>query len=817
MELDVTLTGEIGDGTTTNRIVPMLINDLSNVIQVEIGLNHGLALTGDGTVYSWGHNGHGQIGDNTGSIRTRPVPVLKGQQVTEGAHLTGIASIVAGDNNSIAITNDGHGFIWGQNTNNQLMNANTSLSRVPVRITSDSGTTAIPNIMTIDTSSQGTVMGLLDGSVWVIGRNNRGQIGDGTLVNRNRLTTISNMGIRVTETPIRVKMESEGAQIKPSMHVGFNLLFDKIEGANYTFESLNDEIAKVTETGLVTGVRTGRTFARITEKVTGRSSDVNVLVIGENDITVPQIITTTHTSYALKADGTMWAWGRNNLGQIGDGTTLNKSIPTKVDLENIVYIAGGENHALAVTLDGEVYSWGQNNQGQLGDGTTTNRLTPVKLDLENITQVAVGLQHSLALDTEGKVWAWGRNSEGQLGNETWIASREPVQVENLTDVTFIEAGRYTSFAIRSDRLGFAWGYGWGGTLGDGTGSSKNLPSRIIGLNDITKISSSRNYQTLALRGDGTVWGWGYNISNALTNVSGSTPRQIQGPNGGFLTNVVDISMGTATGMVITESGNILGWGQNGTHELSSIETGVRPVPVQFRNSDNTPFEDSMLISLGHSTSLVAKDDGTVWGVGLNNNSQIGDGTTTNRTRPVLIGTDSISLETYRTSIKGIGGKHNIQAKYINGFNLLNPVLTGIEFKFESLNTEIAEVDEKGVVTGVNYGRTYIIVTNEETGISARLEVNVLKEDDIAIPNVEVGLRHSVALKSNGSIWTWGAENQGQLGNGSATNLNVLEPEQITITIDTEEGEKELKFKEVAAGSEHTLALTLDGEVYAVRT
>jgi len=136
---------------------------------------------------------------------------------------------------------------------------------------------------------------------------------------------------------------------------------------------------------------------------------------------------------AIKPDGTVWAWGNNIYGQLGDGTTTHRSTPVQVSgLTDVVSVAGGWAHSLAIKFDGTVWTWGNNSNGQLGDGTATNRLTPVQI-MTDVVSVAGGWGQGLAIKSDGTVWAWGRNDYGQLGDGTRTRRLTPVQVIGLTD------------------------------------------------------------------------------------------------------------------------------------------------------------------------------------------------------------------------------------------------------------------------------------------------------------------------------------------------------------------------------------------------
>lgn len=161
---------------------------------------------------------------------------------------------------------------------------------------------------------------------------------------------------------------------------------------------------------------------------------------------------------ALKTDGTVWAWGDNTFGQLGDGSTSEHSnTPVQVkNLSGVKAIAAGEDYSLALKTDGTVFAWGYNWAGQLGDGTITTRYTPVAVkNLSGVSDIAAGRAHSLALKTDGTVRSWGDNSKGQLGDGTsWTTRSTPVQVSNLGMVKALAAGEFHSLAIVKEEKEF---------------------------------------------------------------------------------------------------------------------------------------------------------------------------------------------------------------------------------------------------------------------------------------------------------------------------------------------------------------------------
>ena len=237
----------------------------------------------------------------------------------------------------------------------------------------------------------------------------------------------------------------------------------------------------------------------------------------------------------LKSDGTVWTWGYNQSGQLGDDSQTHRNVPVQVKgpggsghLADIVAAAAGGYHTLALSSDGTVWAWGHNGSGQLGNGGTGLAKTPMQVvgpggtgHLSGVVALAGGATHTMALRIDGTVWAWGYNEQGQLGNGTNVNSGVPVQVGGLTGVKAIAAGSWHSLALKSD--GTVWAWGWNsssGQLGDGTVTDHWAPVQVVGYQGNGTLTSmaaiaAGGFHSLALKSDDTTWAWGYNDYGVL--------------------------------------------------------------------------------------------------------------------------------------------------------------------------------------------------------------------------------------------------------------------------------------------------------------
>ncbi|MBE7444313.1 MAG: Ig-like domain-containing protein [Planctomycetia bacterium] len=331
---------------------------------------------------------------------------------------------------------------------------------------------------------------------------------------------------------------------------------------------------------------------------------------------------------ALKSDGTVWTWGHNFDGELGDGTTNTRYIPAQVDgLSNVIAIGAGNYHTIALKSDGTIWMWGHNGSGELGDGTTSNRTTPIQVSgLSGVSAIAGGVFHTIALKLDGTVWTWGANWVGQLGDGTTMDKSTPVQVSGLSEVIAIDGAYHHTAALKSDGTVWTWGANDYGQLGDGTNTNRTTPVQVNGLIDVTAIACGDDH-TIALKSDGTVWAWGHNDDGQLgdeTTNDRPTPVQVGG-----LSGVTAIAAGDDHTVVLKSDKTVWAWGNNGDGQLGDRTTTNRTAPVQVIG-----LGDVTTIGAGNYHTIAMKADGTVWTWGANNDGQLGDGTNTNESTPV---------------------------------------------------------------------------------------------------------------------------------------------------------------------------------------
>jgi len=444
------------------------------------------------------------------------------------------------------------------------------------------------------------------------------------------------------------------------------------------------------------------------------------------------ILAGSRSSFVIKSDRSLWAWGNNTSHTLGDGTDICRSIPVKI-MDNVVSASSGDGYTVAIKTDGSLWAWGwymywcEINKRM----DATGHDYPTKI-MNNAIAVSVGGSigggHVMAIKDDGSLWGWGDNGRGQLGDGTTTAQHNPIKI--MDDVIAVSSGWNYTMAIKNDGSLWAWGANWYGQLGDGTTENRHNPVKII--DDVISVSAG-HIQTVAIRADGSLWAWGQNVAafdEAINEICvQSVPVKLMenvvavSANGGLSPS--DLWVNT---MIIRGDRSLWTWGSN----TGDGTTNSSRVPIKI-------MEDVASVSAGERHSMALRTDGSLWTWGDNFSGQLGDGTNTDRNSPVKI-MDGVMLpggttrtpETSESTLRFVIGSnrfhHNGEAKQAGVAPFISEGRTMIPLRIiaEALG---AEVDWD------NSTRTVIITRNEET---INLIVDVPLPGDMGTPVIVNG-------------------------------------------------------------------------------
>lgn len=665
--------GMLGDASTSTRRAPVQAGSATTWRQVSAGTDHAVGTRTDGTLWAWGRNNNGQIGQ--GSLTTTQYT-----SPTQIGTATDWAWVVAGANHNVAVKMNGTLWAWGLNSSGQLGQGTTSTTPTTTPTQIGTATTWLQLGPQLHAGADFTLAMQTNGTLWAWGVNTSGQLGDGTTTNRNApvqigtvttwnrvaCTSASAIALRNDGTLWAWGLNSSGqlgdgsltlrsspAQIGSDttwQHIGgggSHFLAKRSDGSLWswglnTSGQLGYDLADLVAFGRVpqqTGIATN--WSEVAAGVNfslATSSDGALKGWGSNNsgqqgflprLTRPvaaglgAVMSATGGNgvmYFLRADGSLWSVGSNSVGQLGVGLSDSAPHPQPVKISNSVWrqISGGNSYLLAIRQDGTLWGLGFNTSGQLGDGSILSRASLIQISAStDWLRVSTGNTHSLAVKQNGTLWAWGANGNGQLGNGTTNASTVPVQIG--TDTNWVEAyASYGSFSVakKADGTLWSWGLNTNGQLGHNDTVQRTTPAQIGSFTDWTKVAVSAAH-ALAIRSNGTLWGWGTNSNSQLgdgTTTQRNAPVQI-----GAVTTWKSVMASSFHTAATRTDGTFWTWGANTVGYLGTGNFNIRASPGQIGSAT---CWDSVQPVQGSAFTLVKTTDGSLLAAGWNNSGSI---------------------------------------------------------------------------------------------------------------------------------------------------------------------------------------------------
>ncbi|HEX3018909.1 MAG TPA: immunoglobulin domain-containing protein [Chitinispirillaceae bacterium] len=813
--------GQLGDGTTTKRLFPIQI--LTGVRRISAGFQHSLVIKDDNSLWTFGLNNYGQLGNGNKTNSPLPVKVMDG-----------VKNIAAGDCHSFIIKNDGSTLACGQNSYGQLGDSSNTDRQFPVKVLLD-------NIIGISAGTNHSLFLRYDGSSWACGNNNSGQIGDGTTVSRSTPVLVGKIIPVIQSQPLPVTV-AEGLTATFRIAATGDSLKFQWQKNNINIPGANDSIYT---TAKLTLAESGTVYRCII------SNSAGTLISNSSAVTVITAKMYSLTT-AVMGNGTVTPSGTDSF-LVGTVINITASAPQYYRFDKWIGNATGTSNPLNVTISSNL-------------NITASFVPIIPSILKNIkdTTIYEGQIVTLSVITEGAelTYQWQKNGSPipgatdsiynipavTLGNNgdiyTCIVSNSsssitsqkatlsvtknpaPVILFQPLNKSVIE-GQSATFSVSADgsNLRFQWQKN-GSPIPGATDSTYKTPvttmanngelyncvvsnnyssvicsTAVLKVNSkFTNISAGGNH-SLFLKSDNSVWACGANVSGQLGD--GTTTNRLKIIK--MMDSVRNISAGYDHSLMLKTDGSLWACGANGYGQLGDGTVTSRLSPVKIMDNVKN-------ISAGSSFSLILRTDGSLWACGANGVGNLGVGDNTSRSSPVKVMDDvqdvsagnasSLILKTDGFAwICGIVGQPSSDKYNIQNYPLKIEVENVIGI---SCSEHCLILKSNGTVWsfGKNgYGQLGNGVTDgkwvffHDYGMPYQIETENVK-------NISAGGNHSLALKSDGTAWAWGNNNYGQLGNGTL-NMFML-PVRIDIA----------NVQVIAAGSNHSLLLKTDGTVWA---
>ena len=760
---DAITSGQLGNSEDGTRFSPVQAGALTNWSTVAAG-SHSLGFKTDGTLWSWGLGASGQLGHATGIVnRSSPVQI--------GTLTSWSSNIAAGIFHSLAIRTNGTLWSWGLGSSGQLGQATGIVNRSsPVQVGTLTGWSRVAA-----SSSCHSLAVRTNGTLWGWGIGTSGQLGQVTAaVNRSSPTQIGTLtawSAVFSANTYAFATRTDGTLW--SWGLGTSGQLGHVTAA--VSRSSPVQVGTLTGWSAATG-GTGQTIALRTNGTLWSWGVNNSGELGQSDVlgrsSPTQIGTLTNWSgvsasllsaVASRTDGTLWSWGSATVGQLGDGAKINRSSPTQIGTLTVWSTAAfGVTHAVSVRTDGTLWCWGSTTSGELGNLEDGTRFSPVFLGIssDNWKNIAATTSHSVAVKRDGTLWAWGSGANGVLGQVTSIVNQSsPVQIGTLTGWSEPSIGLLFSLANRTDGSLWAWGLGTNGVLGQTTNTTTTSSPVQIGTLTSWNVVTGGGSHVVAIKTDSTLWAWGLSTNGQLgqaAKISRSSPVQI-----GTLTEWALVSGGLSHTHGVKTDGTLWAWGLATAGQLGNLEDGTRFSPIQIGAAT-----DWSVVDTNNSHSAAIKTDGTLWAWGLGTAGQLGQVTAiVNLSSPTQIGT----LTNWSTV--SVSSTHSLALK-----------TDGTLWAW-------------GTGTSGQLGQVTVIVNR-----SSPAQVGTLT----GWSTVCAGQSHSVATRTDGTLWAWGLGTSGELGQVTAA-VSRSSPTQIgTLTA----------WSVVDGGNFYTLALRTNGTMWS---
>jgi len=721
--------GQCGTNSSSNNLSkPTQVGTESNWSDIKMNETGAIALKSDGTLWTWGNNAYGGIGDGTFIDRSSPVQIMpdkfwKKIQISQRTFMAWCSPYPRPTPTPTPVPESLYLWAWGDNRQGAIGNNNTTSVSQPIQI----GYFNVSDTTTQSSNQGGFIT--TNGVVYGWGANLSGPLGNNTATNVSSIQQIP---------------------FDNAIKIGFG----------GTIAIKNDNTLWTCGYNAYGGLGLNDTINRSSPVQVSTGSNIPVSVGNSSQM----------TAYIDK-NGKVWAAGKNNQGSLGLGDTINRSVFTQVPVRAAKSVSFGFNN-IFILLDGnlgELWGSGSNNLGQLGRGNVSNTSSCVGI-VGGVEKFSCGDSTTAVIKFDGSLWMWGDNSRGECGQNSSVPAYSiPVQVCIGNTWLDVAISQSTTIAVRSDNTLWAWGNNAQGSVGNNS---------VLNVSSPTQIGIGRNWKKVAKGGETSyawslpakpliLWSWGagasgVNGNNSTENVS--VPVQI-----GTYNVYKTLINNTNTNGFVLENGTVYGWGSNGAGNYG-IGTSVNASSPTVLS-----YNDFIQLELGGSIGLKANN--TLWTWGYNYAGARGQNNNQNTSMPVLVNSGSTKTVAKVTSALRFGGYiANDRTGWAAGFNAFG-ALGNNNVTNRSSFTQVGLIHLQDMKFGIAHGLYHRsaqasyndtlwacgqnsygqLGTNKQVSLSS--PVQVLTD----VNKFSCGWYTNAAIKNDGTLWTWGKNNAGQCG------------------------------------------------------
>jgi alpha-tubulin suppressor-like RCC1 family protein len=650
--------GQLGDGSTSRRPTPVAVSGLSGVVTITAGDFHTCALRVDSGVLCWGRDGFGELGDGDASAALSAVP--KGVKDLS----SGVVAIAAGGGHTCALLINRRVGCWGRNDRGQVGDGTTSHARSPVQVFAFGGLFGVQAIALAAGGAHTCAVAAYDGMLFCWGAGTFGQLGTGLL--RDEPDAVAVAGLSRVAAVVAGRQHTCALLADGSGRCWGDNEHGQLGHADSPRSLTPTPVAGLVHAAALTaGARHGcALLADGRVRCWGRNADgeqgngvrdgtraASTVLGSGGSVMARAVVVGGHHSCALRANGSVACWGRNDFGQVGNGGFDPQLLPAAVPgLSQVLAVAAGGRHSCALVADGSVHCWGANDRGQLGDGTLTARPVPVPVvGVEQALAVTAGGEHSCALLSNMRAVCWGANGSGQLGDGSLIDRLTAVAVAIGPRLRGLAAGYSRTCALNVSPINTVSVDCWG-LLSDGRLAL--VPDTLTHDLNVVDLAVGAEH-ACALRFNGLAQCWGRNDfgqGGGGPGPAGETSRTVFG-----LNPPIALAAGLAHSCAVIADGSASCWGDNRFGQLGDTTTQQRTAlavvsyPFLKRTASGAtyaiaPLTQIVQMAAGGHHSCLLRANGAVHCTGENSFGQLGLGTNSDVAYPAQVPSFTLNIE-----------------------------------------------------------------------------------------------------------------------------------------------------------------------------